>query len=82
MISKALEERGTSLRNGLKLNPFLANVPILYPITPPPSSENYGFSRVFMGYQIRTLARNGLTFTVLQHPLFSHLDPLALNICS
>ena len=42
----------------LKLfNPFLANVPILYPLNTP---ENHRFSGVFRGYKMETLARNGL----------------------
>ena len=39
------------------INPFLANVPILYPLKAP---ENQRFSGVFRGYKIGTLARNGL----------------------
>ena len=39
------------------LNPFLANVPILYPLRTP---ENFWFSGVFRGYKMGTLARNGL----------------------
>ena len=39
------------------LNPFLANVPILYPLKTP---ENLWFSEVFRGYKMGTLARNGL----------------------
>ena len=45
------------------INPFLANVPILYP-PPPPSlktPENQRFSGAFKGYKMGTLARNGLT---------------------
>ena len=38
-------------------NPFLANVPILYPLKTP---ENQRFSGVFRGYKMGTLARNGL----------------------
>ena len=38
-------------------NPFLANVPILYPLKTP---ENFWFSGIFRGYKIGTLARNGL----------------------
>ena len=42
----------------LKLfNPFLANVPILYPLNTP---ENLWFSGVFREYKMETLARNGL----------------------
>ena len=40
-------------------NPFLANVPILYPLKTP---ENQKFSGVFMGYKMGTLAKNGLIF--------------------
>ena len=39
------------------INPFLAKVPILYPLKTP---ENLWFSGVFRGYKIGTLARNGL----------------------
>ena len=38
-------------------NPFLANVPILYPLKTP---ENLWFSGVFRGYKMGTLARNRL----------------------
>ena len=41
------------------LNPFLANVPILYPLKTP---ENLWFSGVFRGYKIGTLAGNGLIY--------------------
>ena len=34
-------------------NPFLANVPILYPLKTP---ENQRFSGVFRGYKMKTLA--------------------------
>ena len=40
-----------------KINPFLANVPILYPLKTP---ENLWFSSVFRGYKMGKLARNGL----------------------
>ena len=41
------------------LNPFQANVPILYPLKKP---ENQRFSGVFRGYnKMGTLAWNGLT---------------------
>ena len=39
------------------LNPFLANIPILYPLKTP---ENQRLSGVFRGYKMQTLARNGL----------------------
>ena len=39
------------------LNPFLANVPILYPLKTP---ENQKFSGVFRGYKMGTLARTVL----------------------
>ena len=38
-------------------NPFLANVPILYPLKTP---ENVWFSCDFRGYKMGTLARNKL----------------------
>ena len=43
------------------VNPFLANVPILYPLKTP---ENQRFSDVFRGYKMGTLARNGLIIKV------------------
>ena len=46
------------------LNPFLANVPILYPLK---IIESQRFSGVFKGCKIRTLARNGLKITYYQH---------------
>ena len=39
------------------LNPFLANVPVLYPLK---TTANLLFSGVFRRYKIRPLARNGL----------------------
>ena len=39
------------------INPFPTNVPILYPLKTP---ENQRLSRVFRGYKIGTLAKNGL----------------------
>ena len=47
----------------LNINPFLANVYILYPLKTP---ENQRFSGVFRGYKIGTLTRNGLS------SVFSH----------
>ena len=44
------------------LNPFLANVPVLYPLK---TLENLWFFGVFRGYKMGTLARNGLSFTKL-----------------
>ena len=41
------------------INPFLANVPILYTLKTP---ENLWFSGVFRGYKTRALARNGLIY--------------------
>ena len=40
----------------INLNPFLANVPILYPLK---ISESQKLSGVFMAYKIGTLSRNG-----------------------
>ena len=37
------------------INPFLANIPILYPLK---TTENSTFSVVFRGYKMGTLARN------------------------
>ena len=39
------------------LNPFLANVPILYPLKIP---DNQGFSGIFRGYKMEAFVRNGL----------------------
>ena len=47
--------------------PFLADVPILYPLKTP---ENQKVSNVFRGYKIGILSRNGLTHSV---PTFSHI---------
>ena len=43
------------------INPFLANVPILYPLRTP---ENQSFSGVFRGHKIGTLVRIGLSMFV------------------
>ena len=47
-----------------KDNPFLANVPILYPLKTP---ENMWFSGVFRRYKIGTFARNGLKKSIMAH---------------
>ena len=52
------DKRFTEICNTPLLNPFLANVSILYPLKTP---ENQRFSGVFRGYKMGTLARNGLT---------------------
>ena len=39
------------------INPFLPNVPILYPLKTP---ENLWFLSIFRGYKMGTSARNGL----------------------
>ena len=41
----------------LELNPFLANVPTLYPLKTP---ENHRISGVFKGYKKETLTRRSL----------------------
>ena len=46
------------IRSSLHFNPFLANVPILYPLKTP---ENQRFSGVFRRSKKGTLARNGLS---------------------
>ena len=51
-----------NIYNSEKINPFLANVPILYPLKTP---ENQRFS-VFRRYKLGTLATNGL----IQEPVF------------
>ena len=50
----------------LLINPFLANVPILYHLKTP---ENLWFSGVFRGYKMGTLARNGLKEGKIAHIL-------------
>ena len=55
------------------VNPFLANVPILYPLKTP---ENLWFSGVFKGYKMGTLARYGLSCLDLYSSL---LTPFALK---
>ena len=52
-----------NIYNSEKINPFLANVPILHPLKTP---ENERFSDVFRGYKLGTLATNGL----IQEPVF------------
>ena len=74
------------------VNPFLANVPILYPLKTP---ENQKFSGVFRGHKMGTLARNGLktilsnildtwkrTLTERQFSLFSSSSFLNTGITS
>ena len=51
------------------INPFLVNVPILYPLK---TIENQNFSGFFKGYKIGTLARNGLKKT--EHSYFPISD--------
>ena len=46
-----------SFRAEFFINPFLANVPILYPLKTP---ENQRFSGVFKGFKMGTFARNAL----------------------
>ena len=57
---RTFAEGGFNLRkfrsNSREFNPFLTNVPILYPLKTP---ENQRFSGVFRGYKMETLARNG-----------------------
>ena len=43
------------------VNPFLANIPILYPLK---TSESLWFCGFFKGYKMGTLARNGLSWIV------------------
>ena len=45
------------LQPKLAVNPFLVNVPILYPLK---TQKKDLFSSVFRGYKVRTLARNEL----------------------
>ena len=55
MFSKELKKTYKS-REKHGFNPFLANVPILYPLE---TSENLWLSIVFRGYKMGTLGRNG-----------------------
>ena len=41
------------------INPFLTNVPLLYPLK---TSENSRFSAIFRGYRSGTLVENGLIY--------------------
>ena len=45
------------------MKPFLADVPILYPLKTP---ENQRFSVVFRGYKLGTLARYGLRKKIIR----------------
>ena len=45
------------LRYVVEINPFLANIPILYSLKTP---ENQSFSGVFRGYKMGTLTENRL----------------------
>ena len=49
------------------LNPFLANVPILYPLKTP---ENLWFSGVFRGYKMGAFARNWFNVSFLSSLVF------------
>ena len=46
------------VKRKLRINPFLANVPILYPLK---TTESSWLSGVFSGYKMGTLARNGVS---------------------
>ena len=49
------------------INPFLANVPISYPLKTP---ENLWFSGVFRGDEMGTLTRNGLRIYLQARQVF------------
>ena len=55
----------------MSYNPFLANVPNLYPLK---TLENLWFSGVFRGYEMGTLTRNGLPEHVHTRNVFSKND--------
>ena len=57
------------------LNPFLANVPILYPLKTP---KNLWFCGVFRGYKMGTLARNGLMNTYLMLFQFTYASVVSM----
>ena len=57
MILIDLQKTFDTINHEILLNPFPANVPIIYPVKTP---ENLWFSCVFRGYKMGTLAGNGL----------------------
>ena len=59
-LSKMWAIRNTGIPSNIRsrLNPFLANGPILYPLKTP---VNQRFSGILRRYKMGTLARNGLT---------------------
>ena len=57
---KSLYPKNSVIDVVVKVNPFLANVPILYPLKTP---ENQRYK--IRGYKMETLARNGLIETLL-----------------
>ena len=61
----------------LKVNPFPANVPILYPLT---TTENQRFSVVFRGYEMGTLAANGLNIFWFKNILILKSYGLQVNL--
>ena len=58
------------------LNPYLANVPILYPLKTP---ENQSFSDVFRGYKMETLAKNGLISVSMNYFFLKSFEIILLN---
>ena len=59
------------------INPFLANVPISYPLK---TLENLWFSGVFRGYEVGTLARNVLMWTKQQTSLMINFNSVMWGI--
>ena len=57
------------------INPFQANVPILYPLKTP---ENQRISCIFRGYKMRTLGRNKLKRMFGGINIFTLIWPLHL----
>ena len=60
-----------------KVNPFPANVPILYPLK---TTENQRFSVVFRGYKMGTLAANGLNIFWFKNILILKSYGLQVNL--
>ena len=61
-----------------RINPFLVNVPILYPLKRP---ENQRFSGVFRGYKMGTLAGNMLKKRIIFKDLQTvTFNPFFLNV--
>ena len=59
LVSNLLRSKYT--HSYIALNPFLANVPISYPLK---TTEHQRYSGVFWGYKMGILVRNGIIFPV------------------